>query len=129
MVGHQVQNNMADILVKKPIEHGIISNWDDMEALWRYTYSQLSAESTQHPILLSEPTLSPKVQRENITQMFFETFQSPSILLVSQASLALAACGLRKGLVFDSRAGLSETSPVHEGCPMRCVVQILLAKT
>jgi centractin len=62
-----------------PIEHGVIVNWDDMEALWRHVYDELKASSKEHPVLLTEPPLNPYENRIKTADIFFEKFGAPKI--------------------------------------------------
>jgi actin len=35
-----------------PIEHGIITNWDDMESLWSHTFmNELRIDPSEHPVI------------------------------------------------------------------------------
>ena len=47
--------------MEHPIDHGIVTNWDDMEKVWHHTlYSELRVSAEEHPILMTEASLNPK---------------------------------------------------------------------
>src|ERR1041385_3671283 len=37
-VGDEAQNKRGILTLKYPIEHGIVTNWDDMEQIWYHTF-------------------------------------------------------------------------------------------
>ena len=68
--------------LKYPVEHGIVNNWNDMEDIWHHTfYSELRVAPEEHKVLLTETIFDPKVQREMMTQIMFETFNVPAMYI------------------------------------------------
>lgn len=132
-VGDEALAKKGILSIQYPIEHGIVTNWDDMETIWNHTITnELRVLSEEHPILITEAPLNPKANRERMTQILFEQFNTPgkskrnrfrylhmnmslAMYVAIQAVLSLYASGRCTGVVFDSGDGVSHTVPIYEG--------------
>ncbi|OXB63233.1 hypothetical protein ASZ78_006522 [Callipepla squamata] len=88
-VGDEAQSKRGILTLKYPIEHGIITNWDDMEKVEWFVNSEF--------------------------QIMFETFNVPAMYVAIQAVLSLYASGRTTGIVLDSGDGVTHNVPIYEG--------------
>merc|ERR1711971_1422387 len=108
-VGDEAQSKRGILTLKYPVEHGIITNWDDMEKIWHHTfYNELRVAPEGQPVLLTEAPLNPKANREKMTQIMFETFNMPAmyvaILAVRELTNYLMKILTERGYSFTTTA-------------------------
>ncbi|MEQ2264324.1 Actin, aortic smooth muscle, partial [Xenotaenia resolanae] len=89
-VGDEAQSKRGILTLKYPIEHGIITNWDDVEKIWHHAFY-------------------------NELRIMFETFKVPAMYVAIQALLSLYLSGRTTGIVLDSGDGVTHNVPVYEG--------------
>ena len=62
-IGQAAEKYRGLIKLTYPIEHGIVKDWDDMEAIWRHVFEELKVNPREHPVLLTEPPNNPLSNR------------------------------------------------------------------
>jgi len=116
-IGSLAEEHRGLLSLKYPMEHGIVTDWNEMERIWSYIYSkeQLHSVPDEHPVLLTEAPLNPRSNREKSAEIFFETFNVPALYISIQAVLSLYATGRTTGVVLDSGDGVTHAVPIYEG--------------
>ncbi|KAL0071977.1 Centractin [Marasmius tenuissimus] len=118
-IGRRAQEFRGLLKIKYPMEHGIVTDWDDMERIWSWIYAEeLGTLSEEHPVLLTEAPLNPRSNRDIAAQIFFDTFNVPALYTSVQAVLSLYSSGRTTGIVLDSGDGVTHAVPVFEGFSM-----------
>lgn len=116
-VGPKAEDHRGLLSIRYPMEHGVVTDWNDMERIWTHIYSkdELSTFSEEHPVLLTEAPLNARSNREKSAEIFFETFNVPALFVSMQAVLSLYATGRVTGVVLDAGDGVTHAVPIYEG--------------
>ena len=115
-VGEEAISNRSILTLKRPIEKGIVTNWDDMEKIWHHTfYDRLKVAPEEANIFCTEKMMGPKANRERMTQIMFETFNVSKFFVSMQCSLALFSNGKITSFVIDSGEGTTYCVPIYDG--------------
>lgn len=115
-IGSEAEAKRGILVLKYPIEHGIVENWEDMKAIWEHTFTnELRCVPEEHKVLLTEAPLNPKVNREKMVSAMFEDFNVPATYIAIQAVLSLYASGKFTGDVLDSGDGVTHLVPIYDG--------------
>jgi actin-related protein len=114
-VGDDVLTRSDIVGMSFPIQHGKVTNWDQMEEVWHHTFRELRAAPEEQALLLTEAPCNPDRNREKTTQIMFETFNVPAMFLSPQTELALYASGRTAGFVVDVGHGHTNVAAVYEG--------------
>jgi len=116
MVGDEAQKLRNMLQITYPLENGIVRNWEDIQYVWDYTFSEkLKIKPQDCKILLTEAPMNPKKNREQMVQVMFEKYGFQGVYIGIQAVLVLYAQGLLTGVVVDSGDGVTHVIPVFDG--------------
>lgn len=123
--GEQALRHRSCLDLVRPIERlGLVSHWTEMETLLNHVYyHELRVAPEEHPVLFSEPPLNSKANRDQLTQLAFETHNSPAIYISLGPTLSLYASGRTTGLVMDAGDSMCCAVPFKDGQPLDNAVQ------
>lgn len=86
------------------------------EELWRHLIAeQMQAVPEEVALLLMEPPMNPKSERERTIQLAFESLQVPFCYLACTSPLVLHSTGDSCGCVLESRDDSTWCIPIYEG--------------
>merc|ERR1712079_64487 len=91
------------------------------EILWRHAFEkQLRVDPGEQAVLMTEAPFNHGSgslygkNREKMTQIMFETFNTPSFYVAMDAVLSLYASGRTTGIVLDCGDGVTHSVPIDE---------------
>ena len=119
-MGRKVTEHRGALLLSRPMEHGHVRDYSEMELVWRHCLQELGGGGGRgggcaRPLLLTVPPLTPRPELEAAAQVAFEALRAPALHLAPTATLALYATGRTTGLVLECGEGVTAATPVYEG--------------
>mmetsp|Transcript_39244 Transcript_39244/g.108094 ORF Transcript_39244/g.108094 Transcript_39244/m.108094 type:complete len:391 (+) Transcript_39244:47-1219(+) len=117
IVGDEARAKRNELSLRKPvISRGVAMDFDGLVKIWHHTYfNELRIKPDEHPVILTEAPLTPRSFRERMLEVFFETFEVPSVCVQIPAVLSLFASGRTTGIVIDCGESGAHVAPVYEG--------------
>lgn len=114
--GESVLSDSCHLSIHFPVENGIITDFYHFEELMNYIFKdELKIDPTDCSILVVEPSLNPKPNREKTIQFLFETYKFNSYYTVNQGVASLYSVGKETGLAVECGGNLTQITPVYEG--------------
>lgn len=115
-IGDETEAKRGILKIFYPITHGIITDWEGLEKIWHHTfYNELRIEPSEHPMLITEPIMNPKSNRERMLQLLFETFDVPAAWIAIQGVMSVYSTGRACAVVLDIGDGVAHTVTIYEG--------------
>lgn len=118
IIGKDCLKYMGVIKLKYPLIHGMFSDINDVELIFDYIFNNLEinmAEMKEHPVLITEPLLNPKQNRENMAKILFDTLKIEYLFFASQPVLSLYSTSLTSGAVLESGDGVTQSCIIYDG--------------
>jgi centractin len=117
-IGDDCEKYLGLIKLRYPVNHGVFEKEQDIFSTFNHIYSKLglnSQEIKEHPVLITEPILNPRTNREKIAKMLFENLGVPAIFFASQPILSLFSTSVTTGIILESGEGVSQSCVIFEG--------------
>jgi len=100
--------------VRRPIQNGVVTDWLSLEAIWQRAFAELGVPDGGRPVLVTEPPLASRADREQMAQILFESLDATAVHVAVSGTLPLYGMGSRTGLVVEVGDGVAQTVPIFE---------------
>lgn len=118
--GNEIIDCKYRLNLKYAYSAGKIVSRDVLEQVYHRTlYNLLRIDPSERSILLSKSVGTPRKDQEWNLQVMFEWTQAPRCCIVPQTTLALLSTGRTTGFVIESGCGVTQFSPIYEGCALQ----------
>lgn len=102
---------MNTLNLRYPFEDGAIKKWDVMEKIWDYIFNkELEVDPSEYNLILTQPLMNSRDEKEKMVQIMFETFNIPSLYLAYSIDLAFYSSNRESGLIVDLGANSTQLS-------------------
>ena len=122
-IGNNCTPYLGILKLRYPIQHGAFTNERDISLIFNNIFTELGLESEEipnHPLLITEPILNPRNNRENISEILFEKYGVSSLVFGNQPPLSLFSFSSTTGLVLESGEGVSQVCSICDGYALPC---------
>lgn len=129
------QNNQEEIVgpepdlrglytLDNPIKNGKIQNKADAKMIFNKIYNDLNIINNKEiPLFIAEPPFTSKKQKNMLSELLFENFETPAVFFGTQGVLSLYAFGKTEGIVLESGKGVTQIVPITNGYKLDYAVQ------
>ena len=117
-VGEDCEPYLGVVKLRYPIQHGAFNNEEDISLIFNHIFSKLRLNEdhiSEHPLLISEPILNPKENRDMISELLFEKYKVPSLIFGFQPSLSLFAFSHTSGIILETGDAVSQICAISDG--------------
>jgi actin, other eukaryote len=114
--GEEVTKRKEVGKIHRPIDKGIIQNFNIMELIWQHTFfDELRVDPEEHPVIMNEEPGNTKENREKTFQIMFESFITPGFFLEQSSVLSIYCSGRATGTVLNMGETKNDVCCVHQG--------------
>lgn len=105
--------------IRLMVNKGVVENKDDYDMIFRHVFEkELKVDSTQRPVVISEPVHNTEGDRKNMVEVLFETFRVPALYIASAPALVLYNTCQTDGVILDIGDSFAQVASIYEWTPM-----------
>ena len=122
-IGDDCDKYLGLLKLRYPVNRGVFEREEDIFSLFNHIFLKLgltSQEIKEHPILITEPILNPRTNREKISHTLFDNLGIPALFFASQPILSLLSTSVTTGVMLESGEGITQTCFLYEGYSIPC---------
>jgi actin-related protein len=113
-IGDEAQRKRGILTLKYPVEHGIITNFDDWQKLIEGTYQLLGVSPNAQPLLLVHNVHETQANKDEMTKRL-KALGVTALKLETNASMVSKKTNSSTGLIVSSEDGVTMFTPIYQG--------------